>query len=301
MLRKRKGVLFVGALLVAGAILSSTVFAVTSGSGSVTVSASGGAIGSVGNVAFLSSSQTSTTLTNGATSSVVEVNRTTGFSAGDAVKIGSDYYAVQSVDSTGKTLTLDRALSTSTNASVTEATGYTSSNSNPSWTPVNNSGSTIAPGGLYTVDLTGDRGNVMLSLYLTNPDKLQSAYSYFFQHVNVYALCGAGDAATTTACHRGSVPFAADGAINSGGAAPESTSTTATVGTWIQAANAFGRDQSSNGIDSSPSYLSLSSGTFNVVLKGGFVYNIVVDGGSTYTIDSSGTLSPSYFVQLTPA
>jgi hypothetical protein len=164
---------------------------------------------------------------------------------------------------------------------------------------VANSVSAITPGGLFHLDLTpaGTERNVLVTLFLTNPDVLSSSYSYLNQRVNVYILCPGGSGQT---CPRGAVPFAALGGV--AGNAPSPVATDSSAGAWIQATDAAGASQDSNGIDASPKYLTLSKAMTTFILKGGYVYALVLDGGMAYTISTTGqTLSPAYYVSLDPA
>jgi hypothetical protein len=153
----------------------------------------------------------------------------------------------------------------------------------PTWTPVVNSNHTITGGDVYLVDIEDYTGNVLVTLFVTNPDELAIDYTYLNQVINVYALC---DITTDTQC-AAAAPYAA----------------LTDNGVWGQSTDAAG-----NNVSTEVDYLSLSSGYVTFILKGGYEYAFTVDGGVGYTIagtttctPGNGCLSPDYFLTLDPA
>ncbi|MDP3062038.1 MAG: hypothetical protein Q8O40_02310 [Chloroflexota bacterium] len=297
-------------LLVGVAAITMATYAAGSGTASISLTA-GAAAGGLGTVSAVGSASGSTTAVSapgerGTSGAPLTLASSVNFSSGDPIKVcldggGCASYAYRAIRSlSGAQAVLDSPITLSaTGGAVTEEPAYAGFRLTPSWTPVVGSVSAISPGGLFHLDLTpaGTGRNVLVTLFVTNPDTLSGSYSYLNQRVNVYILCPGGSGQT---CPRGAAPFAALGGV--AGNAPSPVATDSSAGAWIQATDAAGASQDSVGIDASPRYMSLSKAMVTFVLKGGYVYDLALDGGTAYTISSAGqSLSPSYYVALDPA
>ncbi|MBI4340592.1 MAG: hypothetical protein HY680_11680 [Chloroflexi bacterium] len=287
-------------VLLALGIFSVASFAATTGSGSLTVTV-GGTSGNLGAVTAVSTSGsigyvTSGTESGSTVSTATSITLTAAVSTlrvGDTIQWGSSSTTQRGYITAiaGAVLTVADTDGTGNDAPADAATVYKvlKNGSAPTWTPVLNSPSPITAGDIFLVDVADYTGNVLITLYLTNPDQLAIDYSYLNQSVNVYALCRASGG-----CAKGSAPFAGSG--------------TADQGTWVQATNAAGTDAGTTGIAATAQYLTLTSGYVNLILKGGYEYAVTVDSGSGYTIASAttctsgnGCLSPAYLLDLNPA
>lgn len=208
----------------------------------------------------------------------------------------------------------------------------------PVWTPIAESVGSITAGDLYSIDTTGASpytGDLLITLYLTNPDQLIDSYTYFTTQVNVKTLSsqvvaeavGTGNASTTV--------FYLDNApVNpttlivylAGVAKTEGTDYTVnyvtgtitftvapgntvavTADYWYYNAasgTAYKQAATANGTDITDTYLTLSNGYVSFVVagdSGGVKYRLTIDDGSFYCISTSGTLSPSYFLKADQA
>jgi hypothetical protein len=55
----------------------------------------------------------------------------------------------------------------------------------PSWDPVNEQAGSIKPGDIYYFDTTGYTGDILVTVYVTNPYELAKDYSYLDMQVNI--------------------------------------------------------------------------------------------------------------------
>lgn len=207
----------------------------------------------------------------------------------------------------------------------------------PSWNPIQGSSSDIVDGDLYTLDTTGANpfsGDIFVTLYLQNGDELAGSYSYFNQLVTIHMLSsqvvgeavGTGDSSTTTftlanapvapttlAVYLNGSPqtegSSADYIVNyktgviTFTSAPGNT-VAVTANYWYNnpsSGAAYKQAPTSRGDDIPDTLLTLSNGFITFVVagdSGGAKYKVVVEDGALYTIDDSGTLSPSYFLDV---
>jgi hypothetical protein len=141
----------------------------------------------------------------------------------------------------------------------------------PAWSPtVNSVGSISTPGDLYYINASGTQGNVLVSLFLTNPDKLSVNYTYLNMQVNVYV--------------KGS-KYVAPTALVVG------------VNDWEQA-SLVGGSLIGN------VYLNLTNGFVSFLLPGNKEYVVTIDSGTFYSINndtSTGALSPTFNATVTAA
>lgn len=56
----------------------------------------------------------------------------------------------------------------------------------PTWSPVMGDPGSITAGDIYYIDTTSYTGDVIISVYLTNPDELHTDYSYLNMNVSVW-------------------------------------------------------------------------------------------------------------------
>ncbi|MDP3063146.1 MAG: hypothetical protein Q8O40_08055, partial [Chloroflexota bacterium] len=190
-----------------------------------------------------------------------------GLEVGDIIQWGSSATTqrgqVTGLAGSDETLTVQDVEGTSNDAPVNGVAvrEVLTNASLPGWTPVLNSTHTITGGDLYLVDLEGYTLNVLVTLYITNPDELAIDYSYLNQLINVYVLCDE----TTGPCAT-KPPF----------------NISTTKGVWGQATDAAG-----TAINAVADYMTLSSGYITFILKGDYEYAISVDGGVGYTIGAA--------------
>lgn len=154
----------------------------------------------------------------------------------------------------------------------TYTAGSTTKYRNPAWSPVANSaGSISTTGDLYSVDTTGNTGNVLVTIYLDNPNALAKNYTYLNLKVNIWKK-GASYVAPTV------------GSAGTNG--------------WEQATL-------SGGTAIGTVYLTMSNGYTSFILAGDAEYDITVDGGSYFCISTDtsggGSLSPSFYVTVDTA
>ena len=57
----------------------------------------------------------------------------------------------------------------------------------PSWTPIVNAAGDITAGDLFYVNTTGNSGDLVVELSLTNPEALKKNYAYILLLINVYS------------------------------------------------------------------------------------------------------------------
>lgn len=286
------------ALLLAVGAYSVASFAASSGAGSinVTVGGSSGALGEVtavtssSGIGYVASTTTHSTTSSTATSIVLSGAPPASFKVGNVIQWGTNATTqrgyITAIDTGTNTLTVADVDGTTNTAPGTGATVYKVLRyaAQPSWSPVLNSAHAITGGDVYNVDTRAYTGNVLISLFLTNPDQLGVDYSYQNMKTNLWVLCHASGG-----CAKGTAPFAGSG--------------TATQGSFVQATNAAGTS-----FADTPVYLSLVSGYLTFIVKGGYEYAVTIDGGSGYTINTdnacstgNGCLSPTFFLELGPA
>ena len=208
-----------------------------------------------------------------------------------------------------------------------------STSGQPSWSPISQAVGSITAGNLYEIDTTGSNpysGDMLVTLYLTNPDQMVSSYTYLTPQVNIKALASqaTGEAVgmgngTVTVFYLDNAPVAPTTLIVKVDGATKAETTDYSVNyktgmiTFVVAPGnalaitadywyynaASGTDYkqaaTSSGTDISDAYLTLLNGFVSFVIAGdtgGTKYRVTIDGGAFYCISTSGTLSPAYYL-----
>lgn len=208
----------------------------------------------------------------------------------------------------------------------------------PSWNPITGEAGSITSGDLYDVDTTGTdphQGDLYLTLYTTNVNKLAETYNYLNQQVSVEMLStqvtneavGTGNG-TQTVFNLANAPVApttlvvrVDGVTKGEGtdytvnyktgvitftAAPGNTFGI-TADYWYNdpaSGTAYKPASTASGKKIDTTLLTLNNGSVSFIITGdtaGAKYRVVVDDGAWGCKSTSGILGPSYFLDVTQA
>lgn len=220
------------------------------------------------------------------------------------------------------------------------ATVAAATSGQPSWTPAASSAGAITAGTLYNIDTTSTgtaySGDLLITLYLTNPDQLVGAYTYLTSLINVKAAyntatdeaVGTGNGTTTVftldnapVCG-GSETVKVDGTAQTRGtdytinyktgtitftAAPAAAkAVTATYKYYDSTQSTYETACLANGDTVPTSYLTLANGYVSFIVAGdsaGAKYRVTVDDGTYYCVTTSvsANLSPTYYLTMAQA
>lgn len=212
------------------------------------------------------------------------------------------------------------------------------SSGNPSWNPITGEVGAVTSGDLYNIDTTGTnphQGDVFLTLYINNGDELAATYNYLNQQINVKMLSsqvtgeavGTGNG-TQTVFTLANAPVAPTTLVVKVAAVTKTEGTDYTVNyktgsiTFTSApANSaaitadywFNNPASGTAYKPAPTaagkkiettLLTLTNGKVMFIIAGdtaGAKYRVNVDDGGWSCKTTSGTLGPSYFLDVTQA